>query len=93
MKMLTGLLPVTEGSTKLFGSSMAAGDTDSRYNVGYMSQAFSLYNELTVPQNLELHAHLYHIPSTEFQGRISELLERCDLQNDAISNLRACPLA
>src|SRR6476660_8998807 len=48
MKMMTGLLPVTEGSAKLFGKPMAADDVEARQNVGYMSQAFSLYSELTM---------------------------------------------
>ena len=48
MKMMTGLLPVTEGSAKLFGKPMGADDMQARQNVGYMSQAFSLYSELTV---------------------------------------------
>ena len=56
MKMMTGLLPVTEGSAKLFGKPMVADDMEARQNVGYMSQAFSLYGELTVRQNLDLHA-------------------------------------
>ena len=48
MKMMTGLLPATEGSAKLFGKPMSADDMTTRSNVGYMSQAFSLYGELTV---------------------------------------------
>ena len=69
MKMMTGLLPVTEGSAKLFGKPMGADDMEARHNVGYMSQAFSLYGELTVRQNLELHAQLYHLPANEIEGR------------------------
>ena len=46
-----------------------------------MSQAFSLYSELTVRQNLELHAQLYHLPANEIEGRIKELLERYDLKD------------
>jgi ribosome-dependent ATPase len=46
MKMMTGLLPVTEGSAKLFGKPMGANDMEARQNVGYMSQAFSLYGSL-----------------------------------------------
>ena len=69
MKMMTGLLPVTEGSAKLFGKPMGADDMEARQNVGYMSQAFSLYSELTVRQNLELHAHLYHLPANEIEPR------------------------
>ena len=92
MKMLTGLLPVTEGSAQLFGKPMGAGDMEARQNVGYMSQAFSLYSELTVRQNLELHAHLYHLPATETAGRISDLLERYDLKDVADAKPESLPL-
>ena len=79
MKMLTGLLPVTEGTAKLFGRPISDSDMETRRNVGYMSQAFSLYGELTVLQNLELHAHLYHLSSDDIPVRIAELLERYEL--------------
>ena len=92
MKMMTGLLPVTEGSAKLFGKPMGADDMEARQNVGYMSQAFSLYSELTVRQNLELHAHLYHLPANEIEGRIKELLERYDLKNVADAKPESLPL-
>ena len=92
MKMMTGLLPVTEGSAKLFGKPMGADDMEARQNVGYMSQAFSLYSELTVRQNLDLHAHLYHLPSNEIEGRINELLERYDLKAVADAKPESLPL-
>ncbi len=92
MKMLTGLLPVTEGSAKLFGKPMGADDMEARQNVGYMSQAFSLYSELTVRQNLELHAHLYHLPADEIEGRIDELLDRYDLRPVADAKPESLPL-
>jgi ribosome-dependent ATPase len=86
MKMLTGLLPATSGWAKLFGAPMGSNDMEARRNVGYMSQAFSLYSELTVRQNLELHAQLYHLPSREIGGRIKELLQQYDLK--AVSEQR-----
>jgi ribosome-dependent ATPase len=92
MKMMTGLLPVTEGSAKLFGKPMGADDMEARQNVGYMSQAFSLYGELTVRQNLELHVHLYHLPANEIKGRMEELLERYDLKNVADAKPESLPL-
>jgi ribosome-dependent ATPase len=92
MKMMTGLLPVTEGSAKLFGKPMGADDMQARQNVGYMSQAFSLYGELTVRQNLDLHAHLYHLPANEVEPRISELLERYDLKSVADAKPESLPL-
>jgi ribosome-dependent ATPase len=92
MKMMTGLLPVTEGSAKLFGKPMGADDMEARQNVGYMSQAFSLYSELTVRQNLELHAHLYHLPANEVEPRLKELLERYDLKAAADAKPESLPL-
>jgi ribosome-dependent ATPase len=92
MKMMTGLLPVTEGSAKLFGKPMGASDMEARQNVGYMSQAFSLYGELTVWQNLDLHARLYHLPPNEIDARINELLERYDLKNVADAKPESLPL-
>jgi ribosome-dependent ATPase len=92
MKMLTGLLPATEGTAKLFGRPMEADDMQARLNVGYMSQAFSLYEELTVRQNLELHAHLYHLPANEIDGRIKELLEQYHLTYVADQSPPSLPL-
>jgi ribosome-dependent ATPase len=80
MKMLTGLLPPTEGTAKLFGSSVEAGSMQVRENLGYMTQAFSLYGELSVSQNLALHARLYHIPPETAEARIKELTERFGLR-------------
>ncbi|NPD22233.1 ribosome-associated ATPase/putative transporter RbbA [Corallococcus exiguus] len=79
MKMLTGLLPPTEGTAKLFGSSVDAGSMEVRKNLGYMTQAFSLYSELSVQQNLVLHARLYHLPPDKAKARIDELVERFGL--------------
>ena len=79
MKMLTGLLPPTEGTATLFGQKMDANDMELRRRVGYMSQAFSLYSELTVRQNLELHARLYRLPPEKIEPRVAEVAERFDL--------------
>ena len=76
MKMLTGLLPASEGEAWLFGQRVDPKDIATRQRVGYMSQAFSLYSELTVRQNLELHARLFHIPDGEIPGRVAEMCER-----------------
>jgi ribosome-dependent ATPase len=79
MKMLTGLLAPSEGEALLFGKPVDASDINSRRRVGYMSQSFSLYTELTVRQNLELHARLFHLPAQKTQARLSELVERFGL--------------
>src|SRR5271169_2306491 len=92
MKMLTGFLPATSGWCKLFGQPMGSGDMEARRNVGYMTQAFSLYGELTVGQNLELHAQLYHLPKEKIAPRIAELLERYDLRSFVNARPDSLPL-
>lgn len=76
MKMLTGLLPASEGEAWLFGQPVDPKDIATRQRVGYMSQSFSLYSELSVRQNLELHARLFHIPDDEIANRVAEMSER-----------------
>ena len=80
MKMLTGLLPADAGSAKLFGRQIDARDMETRGRVGYMSQAFSLYAELTVRQNLDLHARLFRLPPETIEQRIGEVADRFDLK-------------
>jgi ribosome-dependent ATPase len=79
MKMLTGLLPPTEGTATLFGNSVEAGSLEVRRHLGYMTQAFSLYGELTVRENLVLDALLYHLPKDKTKARIDELVKRFGL--------------
>ena len=78
MKMLTGLLAPTEGEARLFGQPLDAGDMATRQRVGYMSQAFSLYGELTVRQNLDLHARLFHL-GTRGPARVAAVMDDFDL--------------
>jgi len=92
MKMLTGLLPATEGQALLFGKPVDPHDMQTRQRVGYMSQAFSLYSELTVRQNLDLHARLFHLPPDRREPRIQEMLERFELVEEADSLPEALPL-
>ena len=92
MKMLTGLLPQTSGEAWLLGSPLAANDINTRYRVGYMSQSFSLYTELTVRQNLVLHAKLFKVPATKVEGRVDEMLNRFALSQHQHSLPHALPL-
>jgi ribosome-dependent ATPase len=89
MKILTGLLPANEGSATLFGRPVDARDIALRTRVGFMSQSFSLYMELTVRQNLELHAHLFHLPRERIGRRITELVTQFGLAD----YLDECPTA
>ena len=79
MKMLTGLLPASEGHASLFGQEIDPRNIETRRRVGYMSQAFSLYSELTVRQNLDLHARLFQMPSAAIPARVEEMGQRFDL--------------
>ena len=79
MKMLAGLLPASEGTARLFGRHVDSNDIDVRRRVGYMSQAFSLYSELTVRQNLDLHARLFGMNASDIPGRVEEMSRRFDL--------------
>jgi len=79
MKMLTGLLPPTEGTAKLFGHEVDPNDIETRRRVGYMSQSFSLYSELSVRQNLDLHASLFDLAPVQSTQRVGEMISRFDL--------------
>jgi ribosome-dependent ATPase len=81
MKMLTGLLAPTEGQAWLFGKEVDPKDIQTRRRVGYMTQAFSLYGELTVRQNMVLHARLFSIPEDRIEARCRELAERFGLED------------
>ncbi|CAO3460250.1 Ribosome-associated ATPase RbbA [Azospirillum argentinense] len=79
MKMLTGLLQPSEGEARLFGQPVDAGNIETRRRVGYMSQSFSLYSELTIRQNLELHARLFQVPEDVLPHRVAAVAERFGL--------------
>ena len=92
MKMLTGLLPASEGQAWLFGHEVDPKDIDTRRRVGYMSQAFSLYGELTVRQNLVLHAQLFNVPDAEIPARVDEMVGRFSLHEALDSLPESLPL-
>jgi len=92
MKMLTGLLPASEGEALLFGQPIDAADMRSRSRVGYMSQSFSLYTELTVRQNLELHARLFHLPPASIGERVKTLIDQFGLAPYVDQEASALPL-
>ena len=92
MKMLTGLLPVSAGEAFLFGKPVDASDLETRKRVGFMTQAFSLYGELTVAQNLTLHARLFHLPPSLAAARIASLIDRFGLRDSIDTLAGALPL-
>lgn len=90
MKMLTGLLPASEGEAMLFGKPIQSNEMATRRRVGYMSQAFSLYEELTVRQNLMLHARLFNIENKT--KRVQALGERFHLTEHFDDSAESLPL-
>ncbi|UWQ35661.1 ribosome-associated ATPase/putative transporter RbbA (plasmid) [Leisingera sp. M527] len=90
MKMLTGLLPISSGEAQLFGRPVDARNRAMRHETGYMSQAFSLYGELTVEQNLQLHARIFGI--RDRAARVAELTQRFGLAAHSTSLAAALPL-
>ncbi|NMG49063.1 ribosome-associated ATPase/putative transporter RbbA [Azoarcus communis] len=92
MKMLTGLLAPSEGEAEVCGRPVEAGDLSVRRRVGFMSQSFSLYGELTVRQNLMLHARLFHLPEAQARERTERLLAEVGLSEHADSQANALPL-
>ena len=92
MKMLTGLLPATEGTVSLFGHPVDASDIETRQRVGYMSQSFSLYKQLSLRENLWLHARLYRLDADEIGDRIDALLDQVGLAGHADDGAGALPL-
>ncbi|PXW95296.1 ribosome-dependent ATPase [Sphaerotilus hippei] len=92
MKMLTGLLAPTHGEAQLFGHAVAAGDLATRRRVGYMSQSFSLYSELSVRQNLFMHGRLFDMDEGELADAVRDALERFDLVDVADALPTGLPL-
>jgi ribosome-dependent ATPase len=92
MKMLTGLSRASDGEALLFGRPIDTSDLKSRNRVGYMSQSFSLYTELTVRQNLDLHARLFHLPVRTARARIAKLIDRFGLTDHVDQRALELPL-
>jgi len=92
MKMLTGLLLPSGGNSWLFGRPVDPHDIDTRRRVGYMTQSFSLYGELTVRQNLVLHARLFGMPEKQIPARAEKMAHRFGLSEVMDSLPEALPL-
>lgn len=80
IRMLCGLLTPTSGTAVVAGFDVEQKPESVRQNIGYMSQKFSLYNDLTVIENLRLFAGLYNVPSSELKERIEWSLAMANLR-------------
>ena len=92
MRMLCGLLPATEGEAKLFGKTVSGNTMEMRKHLGYMTQLFSLYGDLTVKQNLELYANLYGIEKELIPEKVDAMMKRFDLDSISDALPKSLPL-
>ncbi len=83
IRMLCGLLTPTEGSATVLGLEVPAGARALRPKIGYMTQSFSLYADLTARENLEFLADIYAVSRAGRDARIRELLADYDLEGQA----------
>lgn len=80
IKMLCGLFPPTKGSGKISSFDLMKEQWNIKKSIGYMSQKFSLYRDLTVGENIELYAGIYGVPREDLKRRKSLILEIADLR-------------
>lgn len=80
IRMLAGLLLPTSGSGEILGYDVLSQSEEIKRNIGYVSQKFSLYTDMTVYENLDFYGGLYELPKNERQSRISEMLATMGLQ-------------
>jgi len=79
IRMLVGLLPQTEGEIDVLGLSLPRQSEELRSHVGYMTQRFSLYEDLTVEENLDFAGQIFGIAAAERRRRIEEILDEYEM--------------
>ena len=79
IRMLTGILEPSAGSAEVLGMDLVSGREKVRENLGYMSQKFSLYDDLTVQENLDFYAGLFSLPPDRSRERAAEIVEMAGL--------------
>ncbi len=79
IKMLCGLLPASGGEIELAGETSRLDRSEVRSRIGYMSQKFTLYDDLTIRQNLEFYGGVYGVPKPLQREKIDWVLETCGL--------------
>jgi len=92
MRMLCGLSKPTSGNGLVAGFDIRKESEQVKKNIGYMSQKFSLYNDLKVWENIRLFAGIYGIPEMEIAGRTDDLLRRLHFDKERDTLVKALPL-
>ncbi|WP_291529270.1 ATP-binding cassette domain-containing protein [Bacteroides sp. UBA939] len=92
MRILTGLSRPTEGKARVAGFDISTQTEEIKKNIGYMSQKFSLYEDLKVWENIRLFAGIYGIPENEIAPRTDELLNRIGLNAERNTLVKSLPL-
>jgi len=80
IRMLCGILDPTEGGGTVLGYDIRREQERIKEQIGYMSQRFSLYEDLTVEENLEFYASIYAVPKAEWRARIERMIQMADLK-------------
>ncbi len=92
IRMLIGLLAPTGGRATVAGHDVATAPDAIKHSIGYMSQRFSLYEDLTVAENIRLYGGIYNLPAGEIRARSEAMLARLNLAHAATTLVRAIPL-
>jgi ABC-2 type transport system ATP-binding protein len=92
MRMFTGLLEPSSGTAQVAGHDVYTGSEAIKRAIGYMSQRFSLYEDLTVRENIRLYGGIYGLPDREIRARGEQMLARLGMEQSADTQVRAIPL-
>ena len=92
MKMLTGLLKPTSGNATVAGFDIYHQTEKIKQNIGYMSQKFSLYEDLTPVENIQFFAGIYGVSSKDIKKRSKQLIQDLGLENEANKLVASLPL-
>ncbi len=92
IRMLTGLLEPTEGEAQVAGYDVRTEPEQVKRHIGYMSQKFALYDDLTVKENIRLYGGIYDLPHREIQKRRDRLLQRLGFEHAADEKVGSIPL-
>ena len=92
IRMLIGLLAPTSGSARVAGFDVATQAEEVKRHIGYMSQRFSLYEDLTVRENITLYGGIYGLSDRAIDERTAALVDRLDLVRDLDTRVKAIPL-